>query len=112
MREKKRPMRSREFVQFMAGVSAGGTYFGNTILMMARDGKRVTPGMVRQAERLTGIRFTPGQREMMVPALQNCVESIQAIRNLSIPPEMAPALYMLTDTSGIWSLSPKKIIEG
>jgi hypothetical protein len=112
MREKKRPMRSREFVQFMAAVSAGGTYFGNTVLMMTRDGKRVTRNMVRQAERLTGIRFTPGQREMMVPALQNCVESIQAIRNLSIPAEMAPALYMLTDTSGIWSLAPKKIIEG
>jgi len=110
--ERKRSMKKREFAQFMAAVSAGGTFFGNTIRIMAQVENRVTREMVLEAERLTGIRFTKLQRDMMVPTLQNYLHNIQYIREISIPPEIAPRLYFLSDTRGLWTLTSKKVLEG
>ena len=90
-------------MQFMAAVSAGGTYFGNTVRLMAADENKVTREMVMEAERLTGVKFTKSQREMMVSALQNYLQNVQYIREISMPPEIAPRLYFLADTRGIWT---------
>ena len=112
MDRRKRPLGKREFVQFMASLCAGGSFFGNTVQMMAHGGNRVTRDMVVEAERLAGLRFTEAQREMLVPTLQVYLQNIQYIREVSMPPEMAPSLYFLSDTRGIWTATSKKIREG
>ena len=99
-------------MQFMTAVSAGGTFFGNTIRIMAQVENKVTREMVVEAEKVTGIRFTKSQRDMMLPTLQNYLQNIQYIREISIPPEDAPRLYFLADTRGIWTLTSKKVLEG
>ncbi len=105
-------MRKREFVKFMAAVSSGGTFFGNTVRLMAASGNRVTREMVIEAEKMAGIKFTKSQREMMIPTLQNYVQNVQYIRQISLPPHAAPRLYFLTNTKGLWTVTSKKLMEG
>ncbi len=111
MPEKKRPMRRREFVQFLSNLSAGGTSFGNAVLVFAEDG-RVTRDMVIKAEEVAGVRLTNAQRDLVVPTLQQYLYNIERIRQISIPPETAPTLCFLSDTQGIWTLNRKKSREG
>jgi hypothetical protein len=105
-------MKRREFVQFMAAVSSGGTFFGNTVRMMATGDNHVTREMVIEAEKLAGIKFTKAQRDMMIPTLQNYLQNVQYIKEISMPPEFAPRLYFLSDTKGLWTLTSKKVREG
>jgi hypothetical protein len=112
MAGRRRPMKKREFVQFMTTLCAGGTFFGNTIKMMAQDDNRVTRDMVVEAEKLAGIRFNESQRDMLIPMLQSYLKNIQYIRDISIAPETVPSLFFLSDTRSIWTFASKKILEG
>jgi hypothetical protein len=108
---KMRAMRRRDFVNFLAAIPAGGTVFGNAVLSLAQEEKKVTREMVVQAEELAGLKFTDAQREMIIPTLQNYLQNIQKLREMSIPPEIAPALVFIPDTQGVWKLNPKKRTE-
>ena len=112
MVERKRSMKRREFVQFMAAVSEGGTYFGHTIHILAKEENKVTREMVVEAEKLVGVRFTKAQRDMMIPTLQNYLQNIQYIREISMPAEIALRLHFLADTRGLWTLTSKRVLEG
>jgi hypothetical protein len=105
-------MRRKKFVEFMTAVASGGTLFGNTVLLMVQEDGRVTRQMMFKAEALAGVKFTKAQRELMMPVVQSCIENIQKIREISIPLEIAPPFYHVSDAKGIWSLTPKKIMEG
>jgi hypothetical protein len=101
----KRPLGRRQFVHFLSALSAGGTLFGNTFLLLAQEEKKVTKEMLLQVEQLAGIRFTDEQRELMIPTLETYLQNFQKIREMSVPPEVAPAMYFIPDTRGIWKLS-------
>ncbi len=105
---KRHAMRRREFVQFLATVSAGGTMLSDAVLTLAQEGQEITKEMVIKAEELAGVRFTDSQRDLLIPNLQNYLRGIQRIREMSIPPEIAPAMYFISDTRGVWSLNRGK----
>lgn len=105
-------MRRREFVQFLSVISAGGTIFGDAVSALAQEGKKITKEMVIQAEEIAGVHFTDAQRDLLIPNLQNYLQNIQKVREMSVPPEVAPALYFIPDTNGLWNLKPKKAKEG
>jgi hypothetical protein len=108
MTVKRRAMKRRQFVRFLTSLSAGNTAFGNAVLAQADGEKRVTRGMVIQAEELAGLKFTDAQRALLIPNLDNYLLGIQRIRELSIPPEVAPAIYFISDTRGVWMLNRSK----
>lgn len=112
MIQAKPTMRRREFVQFLSVLSAGGTIFGNAVLTLAQEGKKITKEMVIQAEEIAGVHFTDAQRDQLIPNLQNYLQNIQKVREMSIPPGVAPALYFIPDTDGLWSLKRKQVKEG
>ncbi len=112
MTQGKSTMRRREFVQFLSVLSAGGTVFGDAVLALAQEGQKVTKEMVIEAEELAGVHFTDAQRDLLLPNLQRYLQNIQKVREMSVPPEVAPATYFLSDTNGVWSLTPKKTREG
>ena len=112
MSRKKRTMRRREFVQFLSVLSAGGTVFGNAVMMLAKDGKRITREMVTQAEEIADIRLTEEQRDLIIPTLQNYMQNLQRIREISMDPEMAPTLPFLSDAQRVWMLNRGKSREG
>ncbi len=112
MSQKKRTMRRREFVQFLSVLSAGGTVFGNAVMLLAKDGKRVTREIVTQAEEIANIRLTEAQRDLMIPTLQSYFQNLQKIREMALAPELAPALPFLSDTQSVWMLNRGKSREG
>lgn len=101
-------MNRREFVHFLSVLSAGGSAFGNAALVLAQEGKKVTKEMLNQIEEMAGLKFTDAQRDLMIPTLENYLRNFQKIRDMSIPPEVAPAMYFLSDTRGTWTLQSKK----
>ncbi len=111
MLNKHRAMRRRDFVNLLAAIPAGGTILGDAVLSVAQEEKKVTRDMVIQAEEIAGLRFTDAQREMILPTLQNYLQNIQKIREMSIPPDIAPAVVFISDTQGVWKLNPKKRTE-
>ena len=82
--------------------------FGNAVWALAQEGKKVTKEMVIQAEEMAGLKFTDAQRDLLIPTLENTLRNIQRIRDMSIAPEIAPAMYFLSDTNGVWTLNRKK----
>ncbi len=112
MTQIKPTMRRRDFVQFLSVLSAGGTIFGDAVLTLAQEGQKVTREMVIQAEEIAGLHFTDAQRDLLIPNLQRYLQNIQKVREMSIPPEIPPALYFIPDTNGVWSLNPGKVKEG
>jgi hypothetical protein len=111
MPTKTRAMRRRDFVNFLAAIPAGGTVFGNVALSLAQEEKKVTREMVLQAEEIAGLKFTDAQREMIIPTLRNYLQNIQKVREMPIPPEIAPAMIFIPDTQGVWKLNRKKRTE-
>jgi hypothetical protein len=105
-------MRKRQFVEFMAAVSSGGTLFGNAVLLMAPKDGKVSREMMLTAEQLARVKFTKAQRELMIPIMEACIQSIERIRQVSIPLELAPEFCYISNQNGIWSIAPKKIMEG
>jgi hypothetical protein len=97
-------MRRRDFVRFLPALSAGSTAFGDTALILAQEQEKLTRDTLIQAERIAGISFTDAQRDLILPALQNYVQAMQAVRNLSVPPEVTPAMHFLPDVRGTWTL--------
>lgn len=112
MNPAKPTMKRREFVQFLSLLAAGGTIFGDTVLAVAQDEQKVTREMVIQAEEIAGVHFTDAQRDLLIPNLQRYLQNIQKVREMCVPPEVAPANYFISDTNGVWSLTPKKTGEG
>jgi hypothetical protein len=104
----KQPMGRRQFVRFLSALSAGETGFGSTLLLLAQEEKKVTKEMLLQAEQLAGLRFTDEQRELMIPTLETYLRNFQKIREMPVPPEVAPAMYFIPDTRGVWRLSRGK----
>jgi hypothetical protein len=104
----KRPMGRRHFVRFLSALFAGGTVFGNTFLLLAQEEEKVTKEMLVQVEQLAGVRFTDEQRELMIPTLETYLRNFQKIREMSVPPEVAPAMYFIPDTRGVWKPSRGK----
>jgi hypothetical protein len=112
MRSTRPIMRRREFVQFLSVLSGGGTIFGDAVLSIAQEGERVTREMVIQAEEIAGLHFTDAQRELLIPNLQRYLQNIQRVREMAVPSEVAPAMYFIPDTDGVWNLKAKKSREG
>jgi len=97
-------MRRRDFVRFLPALSAGGTAFGDATLALAQEQGTLTRDTLIQAERIAGISFTDAQREMILPALQNYVQAMQAVRDMPVPAEVAPAMHFISDVRGSWAL--------
>jgi hypothetical protein len=97
-------MRRRDLVRFLPALSAGSTAFGDAALALAQGQGALTRDTLIQAERIAGISFTDEQREMILPTLQNYIQAMQAVRDMSVPAEVAPAMHFISDVRGVWTL--------
>jgi len=96
-------MRRRDFMQLATALAAGGTPLGNAAAGMAQEQGSLTRETLIQAERMAGVSFTDAQREMILPVLQNYVQNMQSLREMSVPPDVAPAMIFVPDLNGVWT---------
>jgi len=86
------PTNRRSFLAYFTVAGLGGTLFPGVLWSRLREGADIDVDTIRCAEEIAGIRFTPEQREQMLADLREQHASYSAIRSVSIPNEIAPAL--------------------
>ena len=82
----------RTFVAQLSALGLGGA-FAESIWARAQDQERITPEIVRDAEAVAGLEFTDAERELMVRGLNENLEAYEALRQVTIPNHVPPALH-------------------
>ena len=96
----------RKLVALLAGAGAGAAVFGRALSALAEGAPKVTAGMVKQAEWISGVAFTDAERELMLSDLNETAEGLAALRAVAldnaVPPAIAfaPAVPPPTDPGG------------
>ena len=91
----------RHFLAYFSSLGLSGTLFPGTLYALhAQEGGPITVKTIEAAEKLVGLSFTPEQREMMVEDLNERLEDYEALRKVSLPNEVAPALRLDLAYSG------------
>jgi Asp-tRNA(Asn)/Glu-tRNA(Gln) amidotransferase A subunit family amidase len=86
------PTNRRSFLAYFTAAGLGGTLFPGVLWSRLQGGADIDVETIRCAEEIAGIRFTPEQREQMLADLREQQASYTAIRSVSIPNEVAPAV--------------------
>ncbi len=82
----------RRFVMHFSSIGFGGV-FADALWAGGADQERVTVEMVRSAETVAGLDFTPDERELMVRGLNQHLEAYDALRSIAIPNQVPPAAH-------------------
>ncbi len=96
----------RRLVSLLAGAGAGAALFGRALSALAAGEAKVTAGMVKQAEWITGVAFTDEERALMLEDLNETAEGIEVLRGLAIDNAVPPA-FTFAPSPGV----PKPVPE-
>jgi Asp-tRNA(Asn)/Glu-tRNA(Gln) amidotransferase A subunit family amidase len=75
----------------LAGV--GSVVFGRALVTLAEEQPRVTGAMIRQAEWISGVELTDGERELMLEGVNEVLESYEQLRAVTVDNSVPPALF-------------------
>lgn len=96
----------RRLVGLLAGAGAGAAVFGRALSALAAGEAKVTAGMVKQAEWMTGVAFTDEERALMLADLNESAEGIDVLRGLALDNAVPPA-FTFAPSPGV----PKPVPE-
>lgn len=82
----------RRLVALLAGAGAGAAVFGRALAALAEGATKVTAGMVKQAEWISGVSFTDAERELMLSDLNETAEGLAALRAVALDNAVPPAV--------------------
>lgn len=82
----------RRLVALLAGAGAGAVVFGRALSALAEGAPKVTAGMVKQAEWISGTTFTDAERELMLSDLNETAEGLAALRAVALDNAVPPAI--------------------
>ena len=83
----------RRFLSVLSSMGVSGGLFPGVLWAKAQDATEVTPEVVAEAEKVVGMSFSPEERDLMVQRLRGNRRSFEALRQLEISDEVAPAFY-------------------
>lgn len=86
------PVDRRDFVAALSALGLGGGLFPGVLWERARQDGEITSEVIRHAETVAGITFTPAEREQMLGEVRDHVESYGALQEVDVPNRIAPAL--------------------
>lgn len=89
----------RRLVALLAGAGAGTAVFGRALCALAEGAAKVTAGMVKQAEWISGVSFTDAERELMLSDLNETAEGLAALRAVALDNAVPPAIAFSTGTA-------------
>ena len=82
----------RSFMLQVSALGFGGS-FASALWAGVQDQERVTLEVLRDAEVMAGLEFTPDEREVMLGGLNQQLEAYEALRTVSIPNQVPPAFH-------------------
>ncbi len=82
----------RRILALLAGAGAGAAVFGRALSALAEGAAKVTAGMVKQAEWISGVAFTDAERELMLSDLNETAEGLAALRAVALDNAVPPAI--------------------
>ena len=93
----------RQFFEFFGAAGLAGTGFDEALWISTQEDPTspVTTAMIAAAERVAGLEFDDDEREMMRAGLIRYQQAYDAIRQLSIGNEVAPALLFEPNLPGV-----------
>jgi Asp-tRNA(Asn)/Glu-tRNA(Gln) amidotransferase A subunit family amidase len=93
----------RRFLEFFGAGGLAGSGLGEALWVRWQEEPEspVTVAMIAAAEEVAGLQFDPDEREMMRDGLARYQEAYAAIRALSIPNGVAPALTFEPNLPGV-----------
>ena len=83
----------RRFLSVLSSMGVSGGLFPGVLWAKVQDATEVTPEVIAEAEKVVGISFSPEERDLMVRRLLANRRSLEALRQLEIPDEVAPVFY-------------------
>ena len=81
----------RRIVAVLAGAGAAAAVFGRALSALAEGAPKVTAGMVKQAEWISGVAFTDEDRALMLEDLNETADGIAALRGVDLDNAVPPA---------------------
>ena len=82
----------RRILALLAGAGAGAAVFGRALSALAEGAAKVTAGMLKQAEWISGVAFTDAERELMLSDLNETAEGLAALRAVALDNAVPPAI--------------------
>jgi Asp-tRNA(Asn)/Glu-tRNA(Gln) amidotransferase A subunit family amidase len=86
------PPTRRRLLQLLAGLGVGSAVFRRALAAAADNAPAVTADMVRQAEWVAGVKFSDDDRKALVGTLNQRQRQYEAMRAVSLPNDVPPAL--------------------
>ena len=84
----------RRFTAYLSGLGVTSTVLAGRLWAKVQDNEaaKITKDMLREAERLAGLEFSDPERELMLDGLNNYLKAYQALRQVNLGNDVAPAL--------------------
>ena len=82
-------LRRREWLQLLPALTA----VASAQTVASEPPQQITKEMLQQALRLSGLKFTDAQVEMMLPGIQRQAANYELLRKLEVPLDTEPALH-------------------
>ena len=108
--DRDKPLERRRFLAYFSGAGLTSTLFPGVLWarMQEEQALRVTAEMVRGAQQLSGLEFTPQEREEMVRAVNQNLEWYEGMRKTSLANGDFPALQFNPALPGMRFSEEKK----
>ena len=103
----------RSVLQLVTALGAGAV-FGRALVSCASGKTAVTASMIREAEWISGLSLTPGERELMLDGVNELLEDFAKVRAVPLDNAVPPALQFqpLSSAPGEPARAPRMIDLG
>lgn len=91
----------RQFIAYFSAVGLSNTLLPGTLYAQVQQDGELTTETIAKAEQLAGLSFTEEQRELLVEDLTDQLEDFKALREVSIPNSVVPAMVFDPRISGV-----------
>ncbi|MEE8523422.1 MAG: amidase [Thermoanaerobaculia bacterium] len=82
----------RRVLKYLAAAGLGDAVFGRALVTLAENRPRVTAEMIAQASWVSGVDFTPEERELMLEGVGELVEAYAENRAVALDNGVSPAI--------------------
>ncbi|MGH9866616.1 MAG: amidase [Candidatus Polarisedimenticolia bacterium] len=83
----------RRVLAAISSVGVGSALFGRALTTLAAGKDKVTPGMIKDAEWISGLTFTSDDRKMMLAGINEALSDYAKLRAVPLDNAVPPALY-------------------
>ncbi len=106
----------RRFLGYLTSIGLGGTLFPGVLYALynqsaPKDDEPITVAVIEQAEKLSGLAFTPQQREIMVQDLNEARAEYRQMQFFPLDNSVPPALVFNPDVRGRLPMGSKNTTQ-